>query len=456
MELTGTSERRSFIITMVGYKMIYCTKCGAQLNDDSFFCEHCGARIPVEKIPPESITKKTEQEQLTSKQTVINKEKTSDVMFSRVSAVKTPRTSRMMTDSVITPVPSRPIKRTIIMEKKKNNNRTKILIAVTIIIFVLIAGISGLWFVGNTIYNEVASFGLIQPIETSQPLISLNWTATNAKIHISSSSSIDAAFIIDARVFAPSFFNQPSEHQYETPESYQVDDSSGTSWQTIEFSQTNDAYRYEFSIVINPAFKLRAHVEVDVGDVTIDLSDIELLRSFYIDCNVGNIEGKLQNVSMRNDVYFDLLTDTGSIDLSWEEGTIYSLKEVVMTSDAGSISVELSNINATTSIPWQITTNMGSIAISLTDKLTYPQSQTINHSFDVQTDTGSINLNLLVSNQVGIEVFARTSIGSIVFNNQTIDQDTTTYQSNSYIQAPVRYDFSLRSDVGSISVSGMP
>ncbi|MHC1680801.1 MAG: hypothetical protein AB9860_06095 [Methanomassiliicoccales archaeon] len=137
-------------------------------------------------------------------------------------------------------------------------------------------------------------------------------------------------------------------------------------------------------VVIDRSLLSFVSVDVDVGDVRIEVPEGAVLAGAYVHTNVGGLHLNLQEGAMVMD------------DLNLE-------------SDVGSVNLDCLNVIFADETVIRSSTGTGSIFLNIEQSLS-PQG---NVTFDCTADVGSVHLNLAISGVVSGEITSQVDVGDI-------------------------------------------
>ena len=432
--------------------MAYCTKCGAQVRDDSFFCEHCGSRIPIEKLPKELVEEKIKfARQVTfrspSKESSTTSAATRKTAGTMIKA--SPRTVIHSSRSDVETVP----KASIVMRTKKSQK--KIFFIIILIMIIGMAIISGIWFVSNTVYSEVATFSIVKPLDPDLEGIQVNISGSlvDVLVNVVSSDSLQGNMLeAHERVLGPSFF-PPSDPPYQKLESRTITKGNRT-WQVLEFRESEETpFRYGLEVLLNAELLHSFYIRTNAGSVKLNLENARIWGSFSIMTSAGSIMvTAVQSTFLTRSL--EITTGAGSIELNLEKIILMTLSTARILSDAGSITLRQLDVNATTNATWTIETEAGSVDLYLMNNLNLSSSiMTVIQQFNVTTDVGSIDSIIDLNPIIGFRYFAKSSMGSVSVGERSGSEMKGS--NPTFLSASLNYDLNLATDMGSISITGI-
>ncbi|NHJ86129.1 MAG: DUF4097 domain-containing protein [Asgard group archaeon] len=247
---------------------------------------------------------------------------------------------------------------------------------------------------------------------------------------------------------------------------------------TFEFSNPIQNYFsmktliHNISIRFNPIAKVDYNVVTDTGSIDCDLDgkDNLVITEIYLATSTGSIDfisrsatnitigdvslqsstggvhfnfDNAQNTSLTN---LNLFTSTGSILANLGKEMSLNCTDVDIETSTGSIDLIYEDIILNNDLDWAITTSTGSIDIIIVQTLI--SAVNVSSTFDVQTSTGSISVECDLVSDIGVEIDASTSTGSIV-----LPGPGSYYISPDFALKSIQYSFVLSTSTGSIEAS---
>ncbi len=229
---------------------------------------------------------------------------------------------------------------------------------------------------------------------------------------------------------------------------------------------------YEIEIKLNPIANVAFNVETSTGSITcsLDGNDNLMISEVYFSSSTGSvnfISGTAENTTI-GDIYLegstgslmldfrysidasitDLIMDTstGSVKAYLGETMTLNCTDIHLSTSTGSILVEYTNIIQLDDLEWSIDTSTGSLTL-IFEQTILP---VINCStiYNLETSTGSITIDCEVNSDIGIEMDADTSTGSI-----TLPSGGKHYSSPEFSLKGCQYSFILMTSTGSITAS---
>jgi len=228
---------------------------------------------------------------------------------------------------------------------------------------------------------------------------------------------------------------------------------------------------YEIEILVNPIAIYNFEIITATGNIDFYLDDNDVqIENLSLITSTGSIEfesGATNNVTMQDvllrssteSITFDmskatntmmhdlyLVGTTGSIYANLGTNAALFSDDIIIQTSTGSIKVYYKDIILTDNIIWHIETSTGSITMGI--EQTVLPALNVTSVFDIQTSTGSISVDCQIDSNIGIEMNADTSTGSI-----TIPGGSNYYISPNYETANIQYSFILITSTGSITAS---
>lgn len=210
------------------------------------------------------------------------------------------------------------------------------------------------------------------------------------------------------------------------------------------FVQSIEDESLNLTIAIEMMSDLLGAHDLDInGLVKIDNS---LVSSIAADLGVGNIE-----LQCPDDVvleYLDLETTTGSMFVSIGDGAVVS-GDVVMNTQTGSVQLIWENVDVVEDLEVSIRSNTGSIHVQI------DQEQPLHSDVDFVLDNsvGKISLDIGILGSVGAEVISDTDVGGVNVNSSSGFSFTDIHhlRSDNYPGAH-NFNISMHNGVGDIDI----
>ncbi len=248
----------------------------------------------------------------------------------------------------------------------------------------------------------------------------------------------------------------------------------------ISFATGYDIYRFlsmkrishQIYVTLNPSAVVNFNVETSTGSIKVYLNGIDniAIEDMSLISSTGTV--KLIGDYVRNTTFGDVLMDTstgsiafdmyasvdasvtgltlscstGSIDAYLGEGMTINASTVAISTSTGSIDLQYKNIVQYNDLIWNLDTSTGSIAIYFEQTNLPPVN--CSSTYIVETSTGSITVDCQVNAELGIEMDADTSTGSI-----NLPGDRNHYSSPDFSLKACQHSFILTTSTGSITAS---
>lgn len=248
----------------------------------------------------------------------------------------------------------------------------------------------------------------------------------------------------------------------------------------IDFTYTNPIGTYwdmkslnhDIVIYLNPIVAVSINAESGTGSVNcyveeltnVVINDLHLASStgsvdFYaygmhnlslgdvqLESSTGSIDFDLGDSTNTTITKFEIACSTGSIDVFLGTYTLLDCSVIDISTSTGSIDVMYTDIITTQDITWLVSTSTGSIDFFIEQTLAHQENVTMNYLLD--TSTGSIDVYCEINDQIGIEMEADTSTGSINLPN-----GYSYYLSTEFALKNSQYTFVMNTSTGSITAS---
>ncbi|MFX0171880.1 MAG: hypothetical protein ACFE9L_08170 [Candidatus Hodarchaeota archaeon] len=212
----------------------------------------------------------------------------------------------------------------------------------------------------------------------------------------------------DANTFQKDYYNDTQFISF--------DSSSGASW--------DNSYNYELDITISTLVTVTLDVELSTGSIDI-LAQEAIISDLALQTSTGSITTEFHDVFFNTSNLLSIGTSTGSISASFYNSN-YS-----------------SNV-----VNWDIGTSTGSIELEIN------QDEVINNTridYDVAVSTGSIDCYYNLNHEMGLSLYAGTSLDSIFIDGYSTDESYF-YSSENIYTALMILDLELSSSTGSITI----
>ena len=223
-------------------------------------------------------------------------------------------------------------------------------------------------------------------------------------------------------------------------------------------------------ININPNAVVDFIVHSSTGGVTLDLDDIDnvVMKDVELSSSTGSVEfhsGDAVNTTIEDinisastgRVLFDFdnaidtkvekinfSDSTGNVKAHLGEAMDINSADVVLETSTGSVTLTFENLIFNEDTTWDVETSTGSITIEFIQTNILPLNFT--SIFNVQTSTGSIVVDGIISTDLGLEITADTSTGSI-----NLPSGYSYYSTTDYHLKDNQFSFTLLTSTGSIT-----
>lgn len=186
--------------------------------------------------------------------------------------------------------------------------------------------------------------------------------------------------------------------------------------ETIEFNP----YTYELDISIRKGISLELVLDVSTGEVDVILEDLTITG-------------------------FQLETSTGDMDVNLSR-VLFSDAIPEITSSTGKIKVSLAELEyKTAQTRWVISSSTGTVDCTIDQTI---EDQGV-REFDMDVSTGSITVDITLPDDYGLKVVAKASTENV----SIFGSDEETYTSPNFDSAAVKYEFTLNTSTGGITVT---
>lgn len=381
----------------------FCSKCGAKVFEDSTFCEYCGNRLKAPKLTPKSVyapsTRSTREPVYRS---TTNGTPQSSIPHSSHTYYK-PSSSGIKWSSLVA------------------------IFFIVVIGFVAVAVLIGLIFIPISFNHIISDYNYIGDKSFS---IDDSVNVTNVKMEIDNSvGPVSIKFANMTQLFESRILvyaqerhtledaNNFEENYYNDIQFISFDSSSGSSWE--------NPYTYELEITISTRVTAALDVEISTGSMDI-IAHEAAISDLILETSTGSINAEFHEVFFNTSDALSIGTSTGSISTSFE------------------------NINySSNDVKWNIGTSTGSIELDIN------QDRVNNNTridYDVTASTGSIDCYYSLNPEIGLSLYAVTSLGSITADGYSTD-DSYTFTSENFSTASMKFDLKLTSSTGSVTIT---
>jgi len=381
----------------------FCSKCGGKVFEDSTFCEYCGNRLKTPKFTPKSVYPPSASS-------------TREPVY-RSTTNGTPQSGIPQYSHTYYKSPSSGIKWSSLVA----------IFFIVILGFVAVAVLIGLIFIPISFNHIISDYNYIGDKSFS---IGDSVNTTNLKLEIDNSvGPVSIKFdnmtqLFDSRILVYAQeghtledANNFEESYYNSIQSISFDSSSGSSWE--------NPYTYELEITISTLVTAALDVEISTGSMDIIAH-----------------EATISNLILE--------TSTGSINAEFSEVFFNTSDALSIGTSTGSISTSFYNLNySSNDVNWNIGTSTGSIELDIN------QDRVNNNTridYDVTASTGSIDCYYNLKSEIGLSLYASTSLGSISADGYSTD-DSYTFTSENFSDASMKFDLKLSSSTGSVTIT---
>ncbi len=229
---------------------------------------------------------------------------------------------------------------------------------------------------------------------------------------------------------------------------------------------------YDIDIWINPIAVVDFNIETSTGSIScsLDGNDNLLITEAFFSSSTGSvnfISGTIENTTI-GDIYIE--SSTGSLLFDFRYSTDASITDLIMDTSTGSVKAYLGETMTVNCTDIDLSTSTGSILVEYTNiiqlddldwnidtstgSLTFVFEQTIlpvnncSSTYDLETSTGSIIVNCVITTGIGIEMSADTSTGGI-----NLPSGGSYYSSPEFSLKTSQFSFTLLTSTGSITAS---
>lgn len=140
----------------------------------------------------------------------------------------------------------------------------------------------------------------------------------------------------------------------------------------------------------------------------------------------------------------DMTCSTGNINVNFGENVTINATKISFSTSSGSISIAYENLKVYDDLELVVQTSTGSIDFSIKQTIILPWDYLI--EFKVETSTGSIQLDMDIDQNLGVELKATTSTGGI-----TIPGGSNHFKTTNFELKENQYSFELTTSTGSIT-----
>jgi hypothetical protein len=293
------------------------------------------------------------------------------------------------------------------------------------------------------------------------PSSGIKWSSLVAIFFIVILGFVAVAVLIGL-IFIPISFNHIiSDYNYIGDKSFSIGDSVNTTNLKLEIDNSVGPVSIKFDNMTQ-LFDSRILVYAQEGHTLEDANNFEesyynSIQSISFDSSSGSswenpYTYELEiTISTLVTAALDVEISTGSMDIIAHEATISNL---ILETSTGSINAEFSEVFFNTSDAlsigtWNIGTSTGSIELDIN------QDRVNNNTridYDVTASTGSIDCYYNLKSEIGLSLYASTSLGSISADGYSTD-DSYTFTSENFSDASMKFDLKLSSSTGSVTIT---
>jgi len=245
-----------------------------------------------------------------------------------------------------------------------------------------------------------------------------------------------------------------------------IDDAIFTSFLSLK------SLSYEIDIWINPIAVVDFNIETSTGSIScsLDGNDNLLIKEVSFSSSTGSVNfitGTVENTTI-GDVYIEsstgsllfdfrysidasitdltMDTSTGSVKAYLGETMTVNCTDITLSTSTGSVFLEYTNIIQLSDLDWNLDTSTGSITLDF--EQTILPVNNCSSLYILETSTGSIIINCEINADIGIEMDAVTSTGSI-----NLPDGGSYYSSPEFSLKSSQFSFTLMTSTGSITAS---
>jgi hypothetical protein len=227
---------------------------------------------------------------------------------------------------------------------------------------------------------------------------------------------------------------------------------------------------HEIDILMNPDAKVDFNIQLITGSilVEVDFEENLVIENLLLESSTGSVKfhgnyldnltlGDVYLSSSTGSIFFDLEdstnsyltglsldTSTGSITADLGEYLTLDCSTVSMATSTGSVTLDYTNIIYENDVDWSLSTSTGSIHLTMEQAIL--SSTNASMDFILNTSTGSVTTYCELNLEIGIEIDADTSTGSINLPN-----GKNYYISSDFALKTIQYSFVLTTSTGSIT-----
>ncbi|MFX0183312.1 MAG: hypothetical protein ACFE95_09560 [Candidatus Hodarchaeota archaeon] len=381
----------------------FCSKCGGKVFEDSTFCEYCGSRLKAPNFTPKSAYPPSTGS-------------TREPVY-RSTTNGTPQSDIPQYSHTFYKPPSSGIKWSSLVA----------IFFIVILGFIAVAVLIGLIFIPISFTQIFNDYNYIGDKSFS---IGDSVNATNLKLEIDNSvgpvsiifANMTQLFESRISVYAKEGHTLEDANNFEGSyynniHSVSFDSSSESSWE--------NPYTYELEITISTQVTASIDVEISTGSMDIIAHDATI-----------------------SDLI--LITSTGSITADFSEVFFNTSDTLSISTSTGSISTSFYNLNySSNDVKWDIGASTGSIELDINQNIVNNNTRI---NYDVTASTGSIDCYYSLKSEIGLSLYAATSLGSISADGYSTD-DSYSFASENFSNASMKFDLKLSSSTGSVTIT---
>jgi len=176
-------------------------------------------------------------------------------------------------------------------------------------------------------------------------------------------------------------------------------------------------------IAVDPSVNLSITVATNTGAIVVDTDREATFQRLVLESTTGSVTANLREGTLiAGD--FSLQTTTGSTQLLWEEAQVSGNSSFSVRTTTGSVDV---NVTQTRQLGGNVT-------------------------LDAEATTGGVNLTMKIQNDVAAHISANTGLGGVNVNQQGFSGNQVPTQSSNY-PANANFDVTLKTSLGGININ---
>ncbi|NHJ49131.1 MAG: zinc ribbon domain-containing protein [Asgard group archaeon] len=229
---------------------------------------------------------------------------------------------------------------------------------------------------------------------------------------------------------------------------------------------------HEIDILMNPTATVDFDIQSATGSVSVEVEfeDDLVIENLSLESSTGSAKfygnylnnltlGDVSLSSSTGSIVFDLEdstntyltglilhTSTGSVTADLGEYLTLDCSTVSLDTSTGSVTLAYSNIIHENNVYWSLSTSTGSVNLFIEQTILSPTNASMD--FVLDTSTGSVTTYCELDSEIGIEIDADTSTGSI-----TLPNGNDYYVSSDFALKAIQYSFVLTTSTGSITAN---